>query len=207
MDKFIFVVWTNLFSFTTILTAGRYSDLWEIVSQRFRPGFLLGPFPKKYPLAIPYPPTYFYLSLKPRNMNTESLKKGDVGSLLNSQKLQRQISQAYNATAFTALVSIQGIDRNTGNPFSTDFIFDQNDPEFIAMLNDYGARKAMDAIYETEIPVDEMSPKDGVRVVIRQTKVMECAPYEAMRTGGVWVNALTGSPLTFVPKYYRLKKP
>lgn len=140
-------------------------------------------------------------------MNTQSPARGDIGSALTAQKLQKQISQAYNATAFTALVSIQGIDRNTGNPFTTDLIFDQNDPEFLAMLNDYGARKAVDDIFDTDIPVDEMSPKDGVRVIIRQTKVMECAPYEAMRTGGVWVNAVTGSPLCFVPKYYRLKKP
>lgn len=51
-------------------------------------------------------------------------------------------SQIFTAKKFIAETVIEGIDAQ-GEPFVHTIYFDETDTEFIKMLNDYGARKAV----------------------------------------------------------------
>lgn len=63
-----------------------------------------------------------------------------TGAQIDETRLIKQVQQSFTAPEFIALVSISGVDANTGDLFQTELIFDSNDPEFKAMLNEYGAR-------------------------------------------------------------------
>lgn len=48
--------------------------------------------------------------------------------------------KVYSSAEFVAHIKVLSIDPNTGDPQSTTWIMDENDPEFQIMVNDYVAR-------------------------------------------------------------------
>lgn len=59
------------------------------------------------------------------------------------EKISANIDAArkiYSSAEFVAQIKVLSIDPNTGDPQSTSFIMDENDPEFQIMINDYVAR-------------------------------------------------------------------
>lgn len=123
-----------------------------------------------------------------------------TGTLLDKERLIKELQTAFTATEFAALVTFKGIDSN-GREFSADFIFNHNDPEFRAMLNDYGARLAGKIIEETWTLVTPLAPADGMPVIgARDGK--EALMY---RIGGDWYvdNHGDGVKSDFIPSEYK----
>jgi len=61
------------------------------------------------------------------------------------QKEVREIQTVRTATHSIAFVEVMG-ESSEGISFNYSLTFDHNDPEFIQMLNDYGARKSAEII-------------------------------------------------------------
>lgn len=108
-----------------------------------------------------------------------------TGALIDSDQLQKRLQQAFTATEFHALISISGIDANTGEIFNTDLHFTKDDPEFMALINDYGARLAGIKIAETFMPVTNLAPKEGMEIigVTKSNSIMR-----GYRYSGYWYN-------------------
>lgn len=106
---------------------------------------------------------------------------------LSSEILQKQLQTAFAARQFSALVSIDGIDSNTDAPFHYDFIFNMNDPEFVAMLNDYGARLAGKKHLQAFRPVTAEMPADGAlcEVLLKSDEALQLYRFK-----GEWFDQL-----------------
>lgn len=113
----------------------------------------------------------------------------------------KQVSAVYNSSSFIAAVTVRGVDANTGDPFEYVFAFDETDPEFRQMFNDYGARLAVEALLDAEILVDENCPKDGLKVSV----FTEAGFITGYREAGKWFD-LQGEVLEFPPATYKLLK-
>lgn len=70
-------------------------------------------------------------------------------ALANLASLTRrisQLSQAFNSKEFTVLLSVVGIDNNTGNLYDHSFVVDSHDKEMITFFEQYCTRLAADRI-------------------------------------------------------------
>lgn len=99
-----------------------------------------------------------------------------TSSELQVQKLVKDSQKAFTAKQFSALVSIDGVDSH-GEEFHLDFVFTNTDPEFIAMLNDYGARLSGKQVVEEFMPIGKNLPPDGMTVIVKMGNGDELQAY------------------------------
>lgn len=72
-------------------------------------------------------------------------KPNSTQAALNTQKEVSELSTIFSSKHFCALIEVTGEDAQ-GNSYRHSFIMDNKDPEFRAMINDYGARKSVELL-------------------------------------------------------------